>query len=204
MTNLIQLLRLLQAVMVLLTGAIGTPYQPQAVAIATQSITYVNQALQEDAVNNPIIQPMTQDQQSLSPTVQPTNTPVVATPTPTAPAPQPQYTLEVVYPIPGKGLKNPFLSRDQIKDEENYVEMGLLVKDQNGNNIQLSTVNVTATDSTQNKTMNGTGTFWGNPHNLYIYPFHYEFHTPGDHIINFECEGITVSVTLHADPDTRP
>lgn len=113
-------------------------------------------------------------------------------------APAPAATLQIVSPLAGKGLGRQYVASPDIKDESNYIDIGLIVTNPDGSVNTTATVNVTATDSSQNKEIVGTGTFWGNPHNVYYYPFEYQFKTPGDHTITFTVLGVTQSVTVTA------
>lgn len=120
------------------------------------------------------------------------------------------YSLEIINPIPGKGYARlEYLSRPEIRDEENYVELGLIVRDENGQALRDLAVSVDATDQTQNSEMDGTGNVTkvftsGNPQIVPYYPFHYEFHTPGDHTITFTVAGQSDAITLSAIEDKRP
>lgn len=135
------------------------------------------------------------------------------TPEPTSTSmPQPikdVYTLEVVSPIPIKGLGREYLWRPQVKDEYNYVYIGLIVR-LDGEPVKDREVEIEATDSSQNKTLNGTG----NVYPVYVngakviipyYPFNYEFRSGGDHQITFSTHGIKATVNFpNVAEDTRP
>lgn len=124
---------------------------------------------------------------------------------PSAPEPtqqqKPMITIQVISPIPGKGLGRTYQSSDVVKDESNYIELGFVVYE-NGEPKKTSECKIMATDVSQNKVLNGTG----NVATIYeegikkvvpFYPFSYEFHTPGDHSIEFVCEGQTHTVMLN-------
>ena len=118
--------------------------------------------------------------------------------------------IQVINPIPGKGLGNrEYTAQPEVIDESNYIELGLIVLDENGKETDKATVSVTATDSSQNKTLVGTGNITpryednGSKRMVPYYPFHYEFKTVGTHTITFESDGMTKSVTVEvgeADP----
>lgn len=127
-----------------------------------------------------------------------------------APKPMTQYTLEVISPIPIKGLNREYSARQQIMDEQNYVELGLLIKDSNGEYMKDVEVVIEATNADQNKTLNSTG----NVTKIYIngqkkvvpyYPFSYEFKTPGMHTIKFSAMQKSETITFNNVPeDIRP
>lgn len=128
---------------------------------------------------------------------------------PTPPQPQ-KYTIEVISPINGKGLGREYLARDPMLDEFNYVELGLVVRDSAGKDVRDVKVEVTATDTEQNKTLESTGnqtTIYVNGAKkvVYYYPFHYEFKTPGDHSVEFKVDIKTARADFPGVPsDERP
>ena len=141
-------------------------------------------------------------------TTTPTPTP---TPQPTAPAPQnvqgapaPAFTAQIISPIAGSGLDRDYVASTTVTGVENYIDLGLLVKDSNGAYVNDATVVITATDSSFDKTLNGTGALAkiyndGTPAFVPCYMFYYEFHTAGDHTITFTLpDGSTQQVTLTA------
>lgn len=124
-------------------------------------------------------------------------------------------SIKIISPIQGKGLGKRIDTTTgadvgfrvsptypELQDESNYIELGLLCTDDDGNVDDKSTVEVVATDSSQNKTMVGTGAIVkiyndrGEGVQTYYYPFHYEFKTAGKHIITFTCNGLSESVEL--------
>ena len=158
---------------------------------------------------------MTTDTTGAAPsTVQPSPTePVPASPAPTsapapaaAPAPSApasQAHIDIISPIAGKGLNREYVHSDEIKDESNYMVIGAVVYDDNGQPTATSTVNITATDGTQDAIEVGTGdvaTIWpdGNRTVVPVYTYSYDFKTIGDHTITFAANGITKSVTVTA------
>ncbi len=109
--------------------------------------------------------------------------------------------IEIISPIRGKGLDREYVANSQVENESNYVELGLVVYDDAGEITKMDKVVITATDETQSKTINTTGNVTriytnGVEKTVYYYPFHYEFKTAGDHIITFEANGLSESVTL--------
>jgi len=115
--------------------------------------------------------------------------------------PKSMTTIKIISPIAGKGLGRIYTAQPQIVDETNYIELGLIVRDDAGEPIKNAVVIITATDDTQNKTLNGTGDVLPQYENEVriitpFYPFHYEFKTVGDHTITFSVNDITDSVTL--------
>lgn len=135
------------------------------------------------------------------------------TPAPTSPQPEPTVQplpeqpkpsmseIKIISPIPVKGLGRSYTAQPQVVDESNYIDIGILVKNDDGSVNKDATVTITATDESQNKTLKGTGNLYtyyvdGNKRQDYYYPFHYEFRSVGDHTITFSANGMTESVTL--------
>jgi len=119
-----------------------------------------------------------------------------------------EYTLEIISPLAGKGLGREYLSRDKVKDEYNYLVIALIVWE-NGEAKRDSNVKVVATDSSQNKEINGTGDMAiiykdGNKKVMPAYFFDYEFKESGNHTITFFAEGKEITTeTLEVAVDAR-
>lgn len=118
--------------------------------------------------------------------------------------------LEIINPISGKGFEEAkeYLARPEVVDELNYIELGLIVR-VDRTEVKDKSVEIKATDATQNKSFTGTG----NLATIYLdglkkivsyYPFRYEFKTEGEHVIDFLCEEITEKLTLNVSLDVRP
>ena len=110
-------------------------------------------------------------------------------------------TLTIINPYPSKGLGRTYKASPEIVDETNYIDIGLTVVNENGEYLKDVTVQVTATDATQNKTLDGTGNVTsiypnGEKKTVHYYPFHYEFKTAGEHIITFTQGNLTETITL--------
>jgi hypothetical protein len=120
-----------------------------------------------------------------------------------------QKKIEIISPMANKGLGRTYLARPILKDEFNYIDIGLVVYDDDGKIVDNVKVDVVATDTSQNKSMNGTGNVTriypdGSVRVVPYYFYEYEFRTPGEHTITFSAEGLTKSVTLNAPLDERP
>jgi len=76
---------------------------------------------------------------------------------------------------------------DQASDNANWIDIGVRVFNAEGKQIKNLDVEVTATDASQNKNLNGKNSY------------QYLFKTPGEHKITFKAEGLTKSVTLLAE-----
>ena len=118
--------------------------------------------------------------------------------------------LKIINPIDGKGVfeGRQYLSRSEVKDEANYVELALVITKENGEINKLAEVEVKATDERQNKQMNGAGTIFktfenGKKKEIYCYPFHYEFKTPGKHTIEFSAVGQKIEKVIDVVEDER-
>lgn|SRR3990167_2603192 len=110
--------------------------------------------------------------------------------------------IKIISPSPGKGLGRTYKA-DPNAIDDNYIYLGLTFRNntEGYDYTRDAVVTVTATDSTQNKVLNGTG----NTMNIYkdgtkiptwYYPFHYEFKTPGEHTITFTVNDLSESVTV--------
>ncbi len=142
-------------------------------------------------------------------------------PTPQAPTPEPiveakpkpvpsKASIAIISPIAGKGIGPRmdfngtdvgYVASSTVENESNYIVLGLIVYDDAGENTRTAVVTVTATDASQNKTMNGTGNqktmyYDGIAKVMWFYPFSYDFRFAGQHTITFSANGMTESVTL--------
>lgn len=149
--------------------------------------------------------------------------PTIMTQEPT-PAPEsqpaaaaPSYTMEIISPMPAHGLGRHYVANDYAYNpdgslkqgtepkDENSIDIGVVVYDQNGQPQQDITITITATDKGQNKTLSGTGNVTkiypnGEPQTVHYYPFHYDFRSVGDHTITFTLPtGESKTVTLTAE-----
>lgn len=132
---------------------------------------------------------------------------IVNFPAPT-PNPQPQpmtTTIQIGNTRLGYDLNKQYYSRNTVLDELNYIDIAAIVRI-DGQVDKESTVEITATDSTQNKTEVGTadiGRIQGDPNQYRMYSFRYVFKTPEDHTITFSTNGVSESVTFHVLADER-
>lgn len=120
-------------------------------------------------------------------------------------------SIEIVSPIPGKGIGREYLARPDIKDEANYISIGAIVYNDDGSINNDAEMVISASDETQDKTLQGTGTLWNNRYidgqkvPAFYYPFTYQFKTVGDHKITFTAAGVSADVTIKVPAeDTRP
>ena len=198
---MIQALLLLQAALTLLLTVSSAPVTPefksQAITLANYAITIANEEILKSQQSSepiiehiglpaePIIQSSQQQSSSLS------NNQINTS----------MSSIEIINPIAGKGLGRQYKSQPEVIDESNYIELGLIVRNDNGMPIKDAVVTITATDTTQNKAYNGTGNVYPKYENnvrmiIPYYRFHYEFKTAGEHTITFSANGLTDSVIL--------
>jgi len=168
----------------------------------------------QDLIPNP--QPEAEPVDPVLPTPQPNvRAPAVGIAPKTEPTVEPKTqiismkSITIISPIRGKGLDRTYLSRNEIKDEANYIELGLVVRDDAGEPVNNVSVVITATDDSQNKTLASTGNVTpiyedGVKIKTSYYPFRYEFKTIGVHTITFVAEGLTEKVELDVAEDERP
>lgn len=108
-------------------------------------------------------------------------------------------TLEPFEPIPGKGLGREYKASPEVQDESNYIEIGVIVRDENGNILKDKLVTVSATDINQCKIINGSGNYSPRinpPAGGNYYPFHYEFYVSGRHRISFICDDAILDISI--------
>lgn len=120
-----------------------------------------------------------------------------------ATAPISQARIEIISPIPTKGLGRQHVASPTIEGEDNYVVLGAIVYDANGNVDKNAVVTISATDASQNKVENGAGdmvTIYtdGVKNQVLGYVYSYEFRTQGDHTITFSVNGLTKDVVINA------
>lgn len=113
-------------------------------------------------------------------------------------------TIEIIDPIENKGRNRKFIVDADPHNDDSFVYLGAVVRDENGSALRNATVNITATDETQNKIIESTGNqkkavIDGAKVILPFYPYTYQFRTAGKHTITFECEGVTELVELSAE-----
>ena len=138
----------------------------------------------------------------------------VPTPAPTPPqaseplvetTPKSMKSIEIISPINGKGLGRTYTAQPEIVDESNYIELGLIVRGNDGKVLNNVEVQITAVpDESQNLLLGATG----NVKKIYdsngvgivthYYSYHYEFKTAEDHTITFTVPSLdlTEEVTL--------
>lgn len=203
------ILSLLQSALALLTlaASITTPgtegLKQQAVTLANEAIAVATVQLQATPPPESPKKPATYLPPSYTqsaPPLQPISEPLSTTQTIIEPIKMNELT--IIEPIKGKGNREVFIAKPQVVDESNYIELGLVIKDPDGVYRRDITVDVTATDEAQNKTMTGAGHLTkimsgGSQITVYYYPFHYEFKTAGAHTITFTSLGQSVSQTFN-------
>lgn len=130
------------------------------------------------------------------PTVQPAPT------APAAAAPESQARIELVSPIPSKGLgRNDYASSTVVQDERHYIYLGAIVYGADGLPTKTATVNISATDGEQDAIQVGTGevmNLWvdGQKRQVPVYTYNYEFHTSGKHTITFTAGELSASAEV--------
>lgn len=126
------------------------------------------------------------------------------------PTPMQQESLKVISPQSGQGItlrpgRHFVAISDDIIDNEterSYMNIGLVVRGNDGNSVKDAVVEITTTNLDQNKTLNGTGNITkivndkGVKEVVHYYPFHYEFRITGNHTITFRSNGMVEVVNI--------
>lgn len=140
----------------------------------------------------------------------PNNPPKIMDPEPTPEVPQAPAQILIKNPLPGKGFKEgrEYRFRSEPIDESNEIHLGAILINPDGSVNNEAVMEVTASEESQNKSINGTGNVssFGDPNNpKYYYPYRYAFTEPGPHKITFRALGVEASITIdNVVEDTRP
>ena len=121
-----------------------------------------------------------------------------------AAAPASQARIDIINPLAGKGSNVPHSTSpafDQSGNPKNEMDIGAVLYADDGNATGHPIMTITATDATQNKTIDGTGNVTpiyvnGQKNVVPVYSFHYEFKTAGEHVITFSANGVSQSITV--------
>lgn len=192
------------SLLALLAQSPGLPedFRSQAQAVAIQALAASDTILSASSTNTVPSAPAPATPSPAAPTaaapVTTENTNINNTP---PPMPQSQARIEIISPIPGKGLGREYRMNTGPLDEANYIELGAVVYDDAGAPTNQPTVVITATDQGQGKTLTGTGNVTpiyvnGEKRVVPVYAYHYEFHSAGEHTITFASGNLTESVTV--------
>lgn len=185
------------------TSSVATDSTTTEIDVPVPDTTAQSQKVVPVSVPVYIIQPQPQVQTPQVPATvsAPLQTQVQSTPTMD---PHQITKIDIINPIGMKGTGRELQARAEPKDELNQVYIGAVVTTADGSNERSADVSVTCTDSSQNKTIKGTGDFTGAPQNVYYYPFTYDIHTTGEHTITFTAGGVSQSVSFNVEKeDTR-
>lgn len=202
MEQAIILLKTAMALLAMLSGIVSPELEPikqQAFSIAEQAIILANNEIAkiQISLNTPIT--------SIEPTLEPEPLPIIET----SSMPKLKPKIEVISPMSNKGLGRKYIANSKIVNESNYVELGLIVWDDDGKVRDDLQVIITATDESQNKTLNGTGNVTPiyDKHKTKVitpyYHYHYKFKTAGKHTITFAVNGMEENVTLKVDDPVK-
>jgi len=93
----------------------------------------------------------------------------------------------------------------EMQDVSNYIQLSLVIRNESGEYFQDKIVEVVTTDSSQNKTINGTPLIMpiytdGYKKVVPAYGYYYKFNAPGKHTITFSSSGMSTSVDLDVNP----
>lgn len=118
-------------------------------------------------------------------------------------APASNASIEIVSPIPGKGLGRQYTASPIVTGESNYIELGAIVLNDNGEPMSNADVTITVNSETP-VVIHGTGDVYpryvdGQKRVTPVYSFHYEFKTAGSYTFTFAANGMQQSVTVTAN-----
>ena len=121
-------------------------------------------------------------------------------------APASKARIEIVNYRAGSGLNRPHSTSpdfDELGNPKNELDIGTIVYGEDGEPTRSATVTVTMKSPTgeQAHPIQGTGTVTpiyvnGQKQVVPVYTFHYEFNTPGTHIVTFSANGMQSSATI--------
>ena len=196
MTTLTSIIALLQAVVSLMIATHGTPSEPIAREIAQRAIVWAQQAVAELPTESAPAQPI--------PEPAPAQTEIQVAPSAAGIINEPKKamaTLEIITPkhpySKDETIGKTYKAANEVTEDDNTIYIGVILKDSDGNQIDSAVMDVATTDSAQNKQINGTGTFLAKFGKFY--PFIYDFHSAGQHVITFTALGASASVTISAN-----
>jgi len=215
MQILIAIVTLLQFATSFLATSLNTPMQPQAEQFAEQVIVLTQETLLQ-AQAELEAQIIMEEPQVIPNEIG--NVPTSGTPveqlTPKAepiPAPkeekakEPKYKIEIIDPIPGKGIEGRTITTSEEVDGiqiSNEVYLGLVIFGKKNKTENTLVVQVTSdVDETQNKVLKGTGNITktqvnGERKEVNYYPYTYKATKSGIHTITFTTEGLTKSISF--------
>lgn len=115
--------------------------------------------------------------------------------------------IEIKNPLPRKGLGRDLKYRSEPLDEASTLNIGAVLYNPDGSINNTAEMVITATDGSQDKTLQGTGdisTFGDINHPKEYYAFMYDIKTPGVHKITFTALGVSEEVSINVtEEDTR-
>lgn len=123
--------------------------------------------------------------------------------------PTSQAQIEIISPMPNKGLGRDYLARAEVLDEANYVSIGAILYNPDGSINETAEMTIISSDKDQDKVLDGTGDVWGGRYvdgqkqPVHYYAFTYNFKTPGDHEITFSANGLTKTITINVPTEDQ-
>lgn len=170
----------------------------QGEAIANQAIVVVSTELARlQSQPNVSLTPITNNQPSDT-TNNSTGTNMTEAQPEAEAAPASQARIEIISTNPKTPLDGNYFSYQSAlasSNPSNYIEIGAVLYNDEGENIRDAEMAITTSDPEQGKVKNGTSTFH---QKKFVYGIRYDFKTAGEHTITFSANGITESIVITA------
>lgn len=114
-----------------------------------------------------------------------------------------KYRIDIISPIPGKGLGRQYKAAPEITDESNYIVIGAVIYDANGAPVSNADMSIGINSETP-VVLHGTGDVTpiyvdGQKRVVPVYTVTYEFKTAGDYTFTFSSNDVEQSVTVTAN-----
>lgn len=172
-------------------------FKDQATTVANQALAAAESAL--SATSSANVEVTSTVTTTPLPSITKASATAMTEPTAAA-APVSQAAVEIVSPIPGKGLGRQYTASPIVTDESNYIELGAIVLNDNGEPMSNADVTITVNSETP-VVIHGTGDVYpryvdGQKRVTPVYSFHYEFKTAGPYTFTFAANGMQQSVTV--------
>jgi len=114
-----------------------------------------------------------------------------------------QARIDIISPIPGKGLGRKYQHSEEVKDESNYIELGAVLYAADGSPVKDADMTITV-NKEPSSVMHGTGDQTpiyvnGEKRVVPVYSLHYEFKSAGEYTFTFVANGLKSATTISVE-----